>query len=435
MTSACGPSSSAATKLVEPTRSASASASCGRRASNVRSSSGPNSVVASNAARHAPLRWRGRVAAVRRDDPLDRGVDRVLERAAVPHERERAAGAQDAVDLRQRRRAVEPVERLADGHGVRARVRERDRLGRARRARGPPPAPIRARISATGSTATTSAPVAASGRVSLPVPGREVDDRPPRAQAEALGEPGDRRRPGSRAARGRRRRPSARTRGRRRRGRRASEQAELGVGRLGARPRPARARARLGCVGLGAPRLGAPGHRARGGSSSPSPARPPPRPAPAAAAASIASSSGMPREVGPQHLDVRGRVERRRRVKDRVQPHRAAPDRAHLVAAVQPRDPGRVAAQQLRREVPERADDARLDELDLAQEVGLAGLDLGRVRVAVAGRPAFQDVRTQHVRARQPDLARAACRAACPPGRRTAAPGGPRSRRAPRPRT
>ena len=52
--------------------------------------------------------------------------------------------------------------------------------------------------------------------------------------------------------------------------------------------------------------------------------------------------------------------------------------------------PGRVAAQQLGREVAQRADDARLDQLDLAEEVLLAVLDLLGMRIAVAGRPALE---------------------------------------------
>ena len=67
--------------------------------------------------------------------------------------------------------------------------------------------------------------------------------------------------------------------------------------------------------------------------------------------------------------------------------------------------PGRgVGAQQLRGEVPERADHARLDQLELAVEPVLAGVDLARERVAVAGRPAHQRVRDEDVRARQADL-------------------------------
>ncbi len=85
--------------------------------------------------------------------------------------------------------------------------------------------------------------------------------------------------------------------------------------------------------------------------------------------ASSASSSGQPREVLAQRLQHRRRVERRRRVEDRVQPQRPRPDRADLLAAVQARDPGRVAAQQLRREVAERADHLRPDQLELPEQV------------------------------------------------------------------
>ena len=96
------------------------------------------------------------------------------------------------------------------------------------------------------------------------------------------------------------------------------------------------------------------------------------------AGAPSASSSGSRAKSCPQHLDVARRVERRRRMEERVQPHRARPDHPHLRPAVQPRDPGRVAAQQLRREVAQRADDLRLDQLELAEQVLLAVLDLDR---------------------------------------------------------
>ena len=78
---------------------------------------------------------------------------------------------------------------------------------------------------------------------------------------------------------------------------------------------------------------------------------------------------GQPREVLAQRLEHARRVERGRGVIDRVQPHRALAQRQHLGLPVQARDPGRVAAQQLRREVAERADHGRLDQLDLAQQI------------------------------------------------------------------
>ena len=148
-----------------------------------------------------------------------------------------------------------------------------------------------------------------------------------------------------------------------------------------------------------------------------------------------ASSSGSRAKSSRSVSSIERRVERRRRVVDRVQPHRARPDRADLLAPVQARDPGRVAAQQLRREVAERADDPRLDQLELAEQVVLAVVDLLRQRVAVAGRPALEDVGDEDVAARQADLAEQLCRAAGPPGRRTAGPACPRWRRAPRRRT
>ena len=66
-------------------------------------------------------------------------------------------------------------------------------------------------------------------------------------------------------------------------------------------------------------------------------------------------------------------------------------------------DPGRLSRQQFRREVPERRDELRLDQLDLAEEVRLAGGDLVRLRVAVPGRAALEDVRDEDVGASQPD--------------------------------
>jgi predicted short-subunit dehydrogenase-like oxidoreductase (DUF2520 family) len=63
------------------------------------------------------------------------------------------------------------------------------------------------------------------------------------------------------------------------------------------------------------------------------------------------------------------------------------------------------AGQQLRGEIAERADHARLDQLDLLVQVGLAGVDLVRQRVAVARRTALEDVGDEHVAPLQADLA------------------------------
>src|SRR4051794_8652925 len=88
---------------------------------------------------------------------------------------------------------------------------------------------------------------------------------------------------------------------------------------------------------------------------------------------------------------------------DRVQPHGARAHQPDLRAAVQAGDPRRIRAQQLRREVPQRADDLRADELDLPEQVLLAVLDLHRRGIAVAGRAALEDVGDEDVVALQAD--------------------------------
>ena len=114
-----------------------------------------------------------------------------------------AARPQHARDLGGAGSGVEPVERLADRDRVGARVRERQRLGRAveRLGAGRDPARATARISASGSTATTRAPVGTSGRVSLPVPaarsttmrpGREAEPRRERTSTASSGIAGPR---------------------------------------------------------------------------------------------------------------------------------------------------------------------------------------------------------------------------------------------------
>ena len=77
-------------------------------------------------------------------------------------------------------------------------------------------------------------------------------------------------------------------------------------------------------------------------------------------------------------------------MEERVERHLRAAEDDLLLAPVHLRDPGRLAGEELRREVAERRDQLRLDQLDLPEEVRLAGLDLLRQRVAVAGRPALQ---------------------------------------------
>jgi hypothetical protein len=110
-----------------------------------------------------------------------------------------------------------------------------------------------------------------------------------------------------------------------------------------------------------------------------------------------------PREVVLQHLEHPRRVERGGRVKDRVERHRVAAEEHVLRLPVDLRDPGRPAREELRREVAERADQLRLDQLDLPPEVRLARFDLLRQRVPVPGRAALQDVRDVDLVAHQPD--------------------------------
>ena len=63
---------------------------------------------------------------------------------------------------------------------------------------------------------------------------------------------------------------------------------------------------------------------------------------------------------------------------ERVEQHAVASDAHVLLGAVDARDPGRLAREELGREVAKGRDDARTDQLDLAEEVALAGLDLIR---------------------------------------------------------
>ena len=60
--------------------------------------------------------------------------------------------------------------------------------------------------------------------------------------------------------------------------------------------------------------------------------------------------------------------------------------------------------EQLGGEVSERADDARLDQLDLLHQVALAGVDLERLGIAVAGRPALEHVGDEALLAAQTDV-------------------------------
>ena len=132
---------------------------------------------------------------------------------------------------------------------------------------------------------------------------------------------------------------------------------------------------------------------------------------------------------GTQH---RGRVERRGGMVERVEDDREPADLRRLRLAVDAGDAVLLAREELRREVAERRHELRLDQRELAEEVGLAGLDLVGHRVAVAGRAALEHVRDIHVLRGTCRCRRGACRAACPRRPRTGSPAGPRGSRAPR---
>ncbi len=109
-------------------------------------------------------------------------------------------------------------------------------------------------------------------------------------------------------------------------------------------------------------------------------------------------------EVAAQRFLHRRRPQRRRRVQQRQQEDRPAAELVQLRRPAHAGDPDLAAGQQLGREVAERADDPRLDQPHLLEQVGLAGLDLGRLRVAVAGRPRLQHVGDEDLLAREADL-------------------------------
>ena len=89
----------------------------------------------------------------------------------------------------------------------------------------------------------------------------------------------------------------------------------------------------------------------------------------------------------------------------RVERHLARAERDLLRLSVHTGDSRGAPGEELGREVAERRDEDRVDQLDLPEEVWLAGRDLLGLRVAVARRAALQDVRDEDVGARQPDPA------------------------------
>ena len=155
-------------KLIEATRSARPSASWTCSYVNRRSSSGPNIVVRSKAPRQSPA-MRGRARPVWRHELLDRLVDRILEHPLVPDEREPPARPQHAMDLGERRVAVEPVEGLGHRHGVGGRRRAAACAPPCRRAPAPRPAARRASRRRAPRRRPRSR-ASSSGRVRAPVP-------------------------------------------------------------------------------------------------------------------------------------------------------------------------------------------------------------------------------------------------------------------------
>ncbi len=88
---------------------------------------------------------------------------------------------------------------------------------------------------------------------------------------------------------------------------------------------------------------------------------------------------------------------------ERVEQHARAAERRLLLDAVHAGDARRLAGEKLRREVAERRDHLRANELDLAEEVRLAQLDLVGLGVAVSRRAALEDVRDVDLGPREAD--------------------------------
>ena len=112
---------------------------------------------------------------------------------------------------------------------------------------------------------------------------------------------------------------------------------------------------------------------------------------------------GQVREVRFERGPHGRRVERRGRMEDGVQVQGVPGDLRRPGPAVHLGDACGVARQELGGEVAERADDLGPDDLDLPEQVRAAGLDLLRLRVAVVGRAALEDVGDVDLLARHAD--------------------------------
>src|SRR4051812_7783951 len=117
----------------------------------------------------------------------------------------------------------------------------------------------------------------------------------------------------------------------------------------------------------------------------------------------LLQKSGDLAEILSQLLGDTGGAQAGGGMEERQHEDPASADQVLLRRASDLGDSSRVGREQLRGEIAERADDARLNQLDLLLQVGAAGVDLLGLRVSVAGRPALENVRDEDVIPLQPD--------------------------------
>jgi hypothetical protein len=163
-------------KLVESTRSTSPSAS----------------VVCSQGAQSSPrpALVARRLALMGLHDRVDPAPRLLGAPAAVPDQREVAAGAQDAAEFAQRARAVEPVKRLRDGDQVGARVAKRQRFGAPRERSHAADALLEGRSHRCDRLDRDHLSARRRQRArQLPGPGADIDDREAGPEPCVLGKP------------------------------------------------------------------------------------------------------------------------------------------------------------------------------------------------------------------------------------------------------
>jgi hypothetical protein len=96
-------------------------------------------------------------------------------------------------------------------------------------------------------------------------------------------------------------------------------------------------------------------------------------------------------------------------MEQRQQEDRVSAEGMDLRPAADLGDARRIAGQELGREVAERGHDTRLDQADLLEQIRPAGLDLHRLRIAVARRAALEDVGDEDVPTRHADSGQQLC--------------------------